>query len=213
MIWICTYRDWGFEVHKHIKQAMNCKLIQDQSQFMNSLSSFEKNDTLFFVGWSWIIPNNIIEEYKCICLHPSILPKYRGGSPIQHQIINGEKESAVTYFKMTDKLDAGPILFQEKFSLEGELKDVTNRIIPLAIKGIFYILNDKVKEQKQDDSDATYFKRRTPEQSEINVQDFKDFTAKELYNKIRSLQEPYPNAFIICKDNKKLFLKMADYER
>tara|TARA_R100000315_G_C5235342_1_gene147065 strand:+ start:4209 stop:4850 length:642 start_codon:yes stop_codon:yes gene_type:complete len=212
MIWICTYREWGLEVHKHIKQAMNCKLIQDQSQFMNSISSFEKNDKIFFLGWSWIIPKNIIEEYKCICLHPSILPKYRGGSPIQHQIINGETESAVTYFTMTDKLDAGPILFQEKFSLKGELKDVTNRMIPLAIKGIFLILNNKVEEQIQDESKATFFKRRTPDQSEINVQDFNNLTAKELYNKIRSLQDPYPNAFVVCKDGKKLYLKMASYE-
>ena len=212
MIWICTYRNWGLEIYKHIEQTISCKLIQDTKQFANSIELFEKDDTIFFIGWSWIIPNNIINQYKCICLHPSPLPKYRGGSPLQHQIINGEDESAVTYFKMTDKLDAGPILFQEKFSLKGQLKDVTNQMIPLGIKGIFYILNNKIKEHVQDESKATFFKRRTPKESEIKIDDFEKFSAKQLYNKVRSLQDPYPNAFVTCKDNKKLFLKVVEYE-
>ena len=64
-------------------------------------------------------------------LHPSPLPKYRGGSPIQNQIINGEKNSAVTLFKMTRNLDDGDIYKQIPFSLKGSLDDIFNRIIKL----------------------------------------------------------------------------------
>lgn len=82
-----------------------------------------------------------INNYLCICLHPSPLPRYRGGSPIQNQIINGEVESAVTYFKMNNEIDAGPIIWQQNFSLDGDLKDVFSRISETGKKGFSYMLN------------------------------------------------------------------------
>ena len=75
------------------------------------------------------------------------------------------------------------------------------------------MLNDKnlkLKEQKQDE--ATTFKRRIPEQSEITIEDFQSLSANELSNKINSLQDPYPNAFIKCKDGSVLFLTSSKYK-
>jgi len=207
-VWICAYREWALEIYNQVKEEINCDLITTKEQF--NKTQFAKNDIIFFLGWSWIIPNNILQKHKCICLHPSPLPKYRGGSPIQHQIINGESLSAVTFFKMTDKLDEGPILYQEYFSLKGNLKDVFSRIIPLGTSGILRILTFNIKEELQDESQATFYKRRKPEDSEISIEDFKKYTAKELHNKIRALQDPYPNAYIKCKD-KKLFIKTSQY--
>ena len=209
-VWICAYREWALEIYNQVKEEINCDLITTKEQF--NKTQFAKNDIIFFLGWSWIIPNNIIQKYKCICLHPSPLPKYRGGSPIQHQIINGESLSAVTFFKMTDKLDEGPILYQEYFSLKGNLKDIFSRIIPLGTSGILRILTFNIKEDLQDESQATFYKRRKPEDSEISIEDFKKYTAKELHNKIRALQDPYPNAYIKCKD-KKLFIQISQYEK
>ena len=60
---------------------------------------------------------------------------------------------------------------------------------------------------------STFFKRRTPDQSEITLKDFKTHSAKDLHNKIRALQDPYPNAFIKCADGKKLYLKLSEYEK
>ena len=77
-IWICAYREWALEIYNQVKEEINCDLITTKEQF-NKIQ-FAKNDIIFFLGWSWIIPNNIIQKYKCICLHPSPLPKYRGGS-------------------------------------------------------------------------------------------------------------------------------------
>ena len=210
MIWICAYREWALEIYDQVKNEITCELITSKEQF-NKIN-FNKNDVIFFIGWSWIIKNYIIKNNKCICLHPSPLPKYRGGSPIQHQIINGESISAVTFFRMTDKLDAGSILYQEYFSLKGNLKDIFSRIIPLGTAGIFHILNSNIKEQPQDELQATFYKRRKPENSEILIKDFKKYTAKEIHNKIRALQDPYPNAYIQCKD-KKLFIKLSEYEK
>ena len=59
---------------------------------------------------------------------------------------------------------------------------------------------------KQDDSKSTYHRRRNPNESEINIEDIKKCTAIDIHNKIRALQDPYPNAFIICSDGSKLYL-------
>jgi methionyl-tRNA formyltransferase len=213
-IWICAYRDWSLAIYNQIsKEFDNIELIESKKEFEHVSSSFQEEDIIFFLGWSWIIPDDIVEKYNCICLHPSPLPKYRGGSPLQHQIINGESISAVTYFRMTDELDAGPILFQEEFSLIGDLKDVINRIIPLGIKGIFLILSNDIQEKNQDTSEATYYKRRKPIESEITLDEISNVTAKQLYNKIRALQDPYPNAYIKCNDGSKLYITRASYEK
>lgn len=213
MIYICAYRDWAIDVFNEVNEWADCILIKTAKDLEDISSTFSESDKIFFIGWSWIVSDKIIKKYECICMHPSPLPKYRGGSPIQHQIINGERLSAVTFFKMTDKLDAGEIIFRLPMSLEGELKDVTNRMIPLVITSIFYILNNKLQGQLQDEEEATYFKRRKPIESEIKYDDIKNKTAEQLYNKIRSLQDPYPNAYIVCKDGKKLYLKTSNYEK
>ena len=67
--------------------------------------------------------------------------------------------------------------------------------------------------QKQDHNEATLYKRRKPEESEIFIEDFNTLTAEQIHDKIRCLQDPYPNAFITCKDGTKLYLKKSDYER
>ena len=212
-IWICAYRDWAKKIFVEIKKNYKCKLIKSEEEFNNIKNQIKKNDKIFFLGWSWIVPKNIITKYECICLHPSPLPKYRGGSPIQHQIINGENKSAVTFFRMTKKLDSGNILFQKKFSLNGDLQNIFSRITSLGILGISNLLNNKIKEQVQNEKEATFFKRRIPKESEILVEDFKKNSAKAIYNKIRSLQDPYPNAFVVCRDGKKIFFKKIYYQK
>ena len=212
-IWICAYRDWAKKIFIEIKKNYKCKLIKSKEEFNNIKNQIKKNDKIFFLGWSWIVPKNIITKYECICLHPSPLPKYRGGSPIQHQIINGENESAVTFFRMEKKLDSGNILFQKKFSLNGDLQNIFSRITSLGILGISNLLNNIIKEQVQNEKEATFFKRRIPKESEILVEDFKKNSAKAIYNKIRSLQDPYPNAFVVCRDGKKIFFKKIYYQK
>tara|TARA_R100001377_G_C3169043_1_gene102384 strand:+ start:335 stop:967 length:633 start_codon:yes stop_codon:yes gene_type:complete len=208
MIYICAYRDWALGIYNQIKE-INCKLINSRDQLNNI--KFNNDDIIFFIGWSWMVKDYIINNNRCICLHPSPLPKYRGGSPIQHQIINGEKDSAVTFFIMNDKLDAGEILYQEKFSLEGELSDIFNRIISIGSKGLITLLHTEVKPIKQDESKATYYKRRKPEESEITIDEIKNKPTEYLYNKIRMLNDPYPNAYIKDKNGNKLYITKTKY--
>ncbi len=148
----------------------------------------------------------------CVCLHPSPLPKYRGGSPIQNQIIRGEKESAVTLFYMTQELDAGDIILQEPIPLTGHLEEILDRIVQQGVKLTKTMLDGKMDAVPQDHAQATFFKRRQPHESELPIDDLKTKTSEELYNFIRALEDPYPNAFILCSDNKKLLLKRVEIE-
>ena len=203
---ICGYRDWSYKLYSKLELYDYDVVYVDDRDFLEIVIKEIQPEMIFFIGWSWIVKKDIINNYKCICLHPSPLPKYRGGSPIQHQIINGEKESAVTLFQMDNSVDTGDILYQEPFSLDGNLKDIFDRIVEIGFNGISHVLDCNFEVGQQDETIAMSFKRRTKDMSEIQIDDFQNYTAKDLYNKIRALQNPYPNAFIRCKDNTKLFI-------
>lgn len=205
------FRDWAIDIFK---------LTQDCEKYLISHEDYEclhgiKPDLVFFIGWSNIIPSEIIHEYTCICLHPSPLPKYRGGSPIQHQIINGETESAVSLFIMDEGVDTGDILEQRFFSLEGSLDQIFGRIVKegaIAINGIIHnYKSNNTKASKQDQEKSTFYKRRKPHESEITLEEILSKEPEYLYNKIRALADPYPNAYVKCKNGKKLFILESKY--
>ncbi len=133
-------------------------------------------------------------------------------------MINGEKYSGVTIFKMDEGIDTGPVFFQEKFLIEDlELNDVFIEIINIGIKGFSKLINvlidgEEILFEGQNHNEASTYKRRKPEESEIDIEDFDNFTSKQLSNKINSLQDPYPNAYIKCKDGTRLYIKSSWYE-
>lgn len=174
---------------------------------------FDPTDILLFYGWSWMVPKMFTDKFLCICLHPSPLPKYRGGSPIQNQVLAGETESAVTLFKMGEGLDDGPICFQQTIPLDGRLREILQRITNAGIEGTQKLVRDhragKLTFVPQDESQATFCKRRKPSDSEILPTD----TAQQIYDKVRCLQYPYPYAYFVAADGKKIYLKDIDYER
>ena len=124
------YRDWANQIYENVRDTVfleedKIKTLKLKYKFIHidNNKDLEKNlnelnpKFIFFVGWSSIVKDEIVDKYQCICLHPSPLPQYRGGSPIQHQIINGETKSAVTLFEMSKSgIDKGDILFQKEIS-------------------------------------------------------------------------------------------------
>lgn len=217
----CSYRDWSenilayakhFMLKEHSNLNVNFVHISTTEELLNL--DLAKFDLLFFIGWSEIIPNNIVDSNYCICLHPSQLPKYRGGSPIQHQIINGDYDSAISFFIMDSGLDTGDILYQIPIKLDGELSDIFSNIVNSSYTTVCQIIIDYIKNGKlqgvpQNNDISTTVKRRNKHMSEIQISDFKYYTATQLYDKIRSLQDPYPNAYIRCKDNTILYITKA----
>ena len=211
MIVVCVgYRDWAKEIYT--------QLVKDRSHIFYSFDEFNYNekiiqavspDIVLYYGWSSIIGDEMISKFRCLMLHPSPLPKYRGGSPLQNQIIRGEKDSAVTIFQMSNGIDDGPLLAQAPISLEGSLDDIFSRIIEVGVQETRRILKGEYRLTDQNHKDATFFKRRTPQQSEITIEELQTSTAEELYNKVRMLDDPYPNAYIRTVDGKKLLIKKA----
>ncbi len=236
------YRKWSYKILENLLKAQNSKWHISQiittrypeANFHNTavpcLSIDPKNlsnqtiksvcrktpDLFLFYGWSWIIPRDVYTRYLCLILHPSPLPKYRGGSPLQHQIINNETTSAVTILQAGEKIDAGSVYAQTPFSLTETLEDIFTRIVTIGtqdtIKVLDSIANKTIRPITQDENHATVFKRRKPEESELTIKDIQAKTSVELYNFIRALADPYPNAFIKCKDGKKLLITGAELE-
>jgi len=172
------------------------KIRKDYSEILNY-----KPDLIITAAYGQIIPKELLEypKYKCINVHGSLLPKYRGGAPIQKAIMNGEKKTGITIMYMGVKMDAGDILSQE--ALEISESDTSSSLFKkmeylgasLLIKSLPDILNGNVKGVKQDESKVTYAYNISKSEEYINF--YRD--VNEVYNHIRSLLEsPVGNARI-----------------
>lgn len=209
---VCVgYRKWAINIYLRLQTLTdhNFLIFKSQEQFDEELIKDFRPDIILFYGWSWIISDALINEYTCLMLHPSPLPKYRGGSPIQNQIINGEIKSTVTIFCMTNSLDAGDIVGQEEIDLAGNIGDVLERIENAGTRVTLEILKNKIQRIPQSHKDATYFSRRDDRDNEITMSELQSKPAQYLYNKIRMLGDPYPYAYIKTSDGKKLLIISA----
>lgn len=216
------YRPWAIKIARNLLNShypfwsISNIVTEENPNIEEYLRGFDEGTVLLFYGWSWKIPKEIYEEYLCLILHTSPLPKYRGGSPLQHQIMAGERMSAVTICKVEEGIDTGDIYAQAPFSLEGTLDQIFYRIAEVGtletLKTLEAIALGKANPVKQDESQATAYKRRKPEESELKVEDLKTMTANQLYNFIRALADPYPNAFIRGRDGRKVHLIGAKLE-
>ena len=207
-----TYRSWATKIYDMLEQSLpeyNFKIINNQDLYSEDIIKSFKPDIILWYGWSWIIPPNIVEQYECLCLHPSPLPKYRGGSPIQNQIINNEKMSAITIFKMNDGIDTGDIIKQVPMLLEGNIQELFNRMSEIGFIATYDLLKNGYSLQKQNNDQSTYFNRRKPSDSEITIDEILSQPAEYLYNKIRMLTDPYPNAYIKDKNGHKVYITNA----
>jgi len=159
---------------------------------------------IFFIHWSKLIPKEIYNNYCCIQFHASNLPNGRGGSPIQNQILRNIEKTKITAFKVSKNLDAGPICMKRKFELNGNAKTIYKNMETICldmIKKIIKIKNIKFKKQI---GKVTFFKRRKPSESKINLS--KTYSIDKIYDFLRMLDAPgYPNAFIELKDLKFTF--------
>jgi methionyl-tRNA formyltransferase len=205
-----TYRDWALDIYEKVQDIYNDKHNFLMWRKKDDFDAFQlkefKPDLILWYGWSWMVDETFVNNYESVMLHPSPLPKYRGGSPIQNQIINGEKIGAVTLFKMNEELDKGDIYQQLPMSLTGTLDDIFRRISDLGFAATCDIINNNYTLRTQDESKSSYYKRRSAIDSEITLEELKTKSAEYLYNKIRMLNDPYPNAFIKTFDGEKLYI-------
>jgi methionyl-tRNA formyltransferase len=190
---ICAYRPWNLAYFKE---------VHSDPLTLEKVVSEKNPEWIFFLDWSWKVPQNIIDTHKCVCFHEADLPDFRGGSPIQNQIVRGIKKTKLTAFMMDGGIDTGDILLQEELDLSGHLWEIMDRVVHLTDKMIDRILSGGFTPRKQ--GEGTCYKRRTPQDSKMDI----NLPLEKLYDFIRMLEEPYPNAFIHI-GNKKMTFKWA----
>jgi methionyl-tRNA formyltransferase len=135
-----------------------------------------------------------------INVHASLLPKYRGAAPINHAIINGEKETGVTTFKLTHEIDTGNILLQEKVIIADEddagiLHDkLKNAGAQLLLKTVDGLIDNSISEQPQPAGETIHAPKLNTETAKITW----NSPVENIHNLIRGLS-PYPGAFTLLQ--------------
>jgi len=208
------YRSWALNIYFRLAASTDhiFLILRSKSQFDKDVLLDFRPDLVLFYGWSWFVPIDLVESHTCLMIHPSPLPRYRGGSPIQNQIIAGDISSKVSLFIMTDELDAGDLVGQVDLSLVGTIDEIFGRIEDAGVELTRHIFDNGLQRKPQNHSAATYCKRRSPSESQITAEELATKSAEYLYNKIRMLTDPYPNAYIIAADGKKLMITSAHIE-
>ena len=195
------HKELEFSPIKKVALENNIKVLQPNKIRVEYEDILKLNpDIIVTCAYGQIIPSEILDypKYKCINVHGSLLPKYRGGAPIHRAVINGEKETGITIMYMAPGMDDGDIISSEKIKIEDD--DTTGIIhdklmvlgAELLIKTLPSIIKGTNKRIKQDESKVTFAKII---KKEDEVLDFSN-TAEEVYNKIRGLN-PYPAAYTL----------------
>ncbi|MBC2856180.1 methionyl-tRNA formyltransferase [Cetobacterium sp. 2A] len=160
-------------------------------------------DMIFVIGFSQLIKEEIlrIPKYGSIGFHPTLLPKNRGRAVIPWTILQEEKVTGITLFRIDDGTDTGDIIYQEKIILDKKETSTTlyeKVLVALrsAIKEkIHDIVKMKINPTKQNEEEATYCALRQKEDGLINWND----TANNIDRLIRASTKPYPGAFTYHK--------------
>lgn len=152
-----------------------------------------------------IIPQSILDlpKFGTLNIHPSLLPKYRGATPLESAILSGDKKTGVTIIVLDTQMDHGPILAQKEISLSDWNPFYEELRAKLAEEGANLLteylpawLDGKIKAGEQDHSSATFTKKITKEDGLINFDDQPEIN----FRKIRALT-PWPGAYFFIKHN------------
>ncbi len=189
-----------YAVEKHIPVLQPEKL--KNAEFLETLASY-KADLQVVVAFR-MLPEVVwnMPPKGTINLHGSLLPQYRGAAPINHAIINGEKESGVTTFFLTHEIDTGNIILSDSVAIAdnenaGDLHDKLMYIgAKLLVKTLKAIEAGEVSEQAQPQSgDLKHAPKIFKDDCKIDWNN----QAQTIYNLIRGLS-PYPTAFTFLND-------------
>jgi methionyl-tRNA formyltransferase len=158
------------------------------------------------IGWYHLIPARVraLAPLGTVGMHWSLLPKYRGGSPLVWAMINGEAETGASLFYLESKVDTGDVIAQARVSIGeedevGELIDKLNAVSgELVREHVPKILHATASRWRQDETQATYFPPRSPEDGKIDW----SWPARRIYDFIRAQTSPYPCAFAFHRGHK-----------
>lgn len=188
----------------NLAKSQNIPVYQFE-KLKEHLEDFKKIKCDLFVTASYgkILPKEVLDIKMCINVHPSMLPKYRGATPIQSALLNGDEKTGVTIMKTAVGMDDGDIILQREVKIEKE--EDYNSLMPrlaeiggdLLLDAIDRLENGTAIFQKQDEKKATFVKLI---KKEDGLLDFTS-TAESLVNKVRAYVE-FPVAYFNIGDER-----------
>lgn len=163
-----------------------------------------KPDLIVVVAYGMILPVEVVDDYVCINGHASLLPAYRGASPIHAALLNGDTETGTTLIKMNAKMDEGNMLKIRCSPIlsEDNLLSVHNKLAALTAEAFSEWLADDFETNnfigtRQNEAQSSYCKKLRTSDRELNLSDPVELNL----NKIRAFS-PQPGAFLTLKSGK-----------
>lgn len=151
-----------------------------------------KPDWVFFPHWSYIIPAEVYENFRCVIFHMTDLPFGRGGSPLQNLIVRGIYETKITALRCVKELDAGPVYTKRDLSLWGSAEEIYLRAGEIIKEMMVEIVQENPEPYAQM-GEGYPFKRRTSADGDIGNLN----SLSQVFDYIRMLDaDGYPPAFL-----------------
>lgn len=200
------------ELLEHLKGERIIIIKKINSTIINNIK--KKNYYLLITaGWPLIFPQTLYlsSSKGTINLHAGKVPKYRGGSPLNWQIINSEKKIEISVLKMTSKLDAGPVYDYKNFDLKPShdilsVHQKVNKIFPKMVLKTIKKIKKGIKPKKQNKDNNKNFYRQRHEADGLIIWTRMD--SLQVFNFVRAITLPYPGAYYYNNKNikKKIFV-------
>lgn len=213
-ILFAAYRDWAKKAYVTLWTKLSpnyCSIVTTPEELAREVGS-KAWDAIVLIGWSWKVPAEIVNHEIVVGMHPSDLPMYAGGSPIQNQILDGVEMTKATLFRLNEQFDQGEIVDKEPIDLRGHLSDVFASIekatVELVLRFVERFPDNTYTKQT---GEKHVVRRLKPIDSKLpnpvvyheTEQPFtipavhidKKITCKEMWDHIRCREDPYPNAY------------------
>jgi len=214
------YRSWALTAVKEVCEEHRIEvvdLIESKEEYQKKVLQYEDGyvDCIVLLGWSWMITEDILKRFLCVGIHPSDLPMFRGGSPIQHQIISGLETTKISLMTISeDGVDVGDIWAKEEWDMTGStMRVIFEHLKDSSVKLLNYFFDHfyNLTPVPQNLGEGSYYERRKPQDSKMTWELLSNMELKEVYNLIRALTDPYPNIYIEDHAGNRLYFKEVEF--
>lgn len=215
-------RSWSNLIAPPVKDwatNKNIPVLQPEKLNKEFYTEFEKHgpfDVAAVVAYGKIIPQKLLDipDFGMVNVHFSLLPAWRGASPVASGVLHGDTETGVTLQKMVYKLDAGPIIAQSRIPLDGDEFASDLRMVLADIGGelltdvLPLYLNSAITVENQDESGVTFCTKIKKEDGLIDVATMTDI---ELWRRYRAYH-PWPGLYFFNENGKRVKIKSARFD-
>ncbi len=172
-------------------------------------------DIIIVVAYGIILPSQFlnIPKFGCINIHVSLLPRWRGAAPIEHALLAGDVKTGISVIKISPKLDAGDILYQESLKISEDMysDELTSALTNLGKRTMLQVLpiifEKNISSNKQDSNKVTYAKKFTSNDRKINFNN----STTQVYNHIRA-HGPKPGSWFVYRGERIKILKATKHK-